>query len=283
MVAGPTAIPSPTLHRAQQILKWVVYSLLLVNFWFYILEDWDRAIHTLTDSSTILAWTREFATSIDEAAWFILLAMLELETYVLDNKTLNRWVTRTLHGIRLLCMIMIAHTVFAWAGTVVDYGATRPVENVSSLCQLADEDVSFVYNLNYTQVDADNCQALSGESRFFWLADDPLVTTQAGLELARDLALVDLIEAFSWLLIILLIELVVRLQDRDITGGALMTVANRTKIALYLVLIGLSIYWASLSHWLYVWDEFLWIAGFAAIEMNISDWRDELLEVNENV
>ena len=43
------------------------------------------------------------------------------------------------------------------------------------------------------------------------------------------------------------------------------------------MLIGIAIYWATLSHWLYVWDEFLWIAGFAAIEMNLSEWRNELL------
>jgi len=33
---------------------------------------------------------------------------------------------------------------------------------------------------------------------------------------------------------------------------------------------------SSLSHWLYLWDELIWILGFAAIEMNVSEWRDEL-------
>jgi hypothetical protein len=28
---------------------------------------------------------------------------------------------------------------------------------------------------------------------------------------------------------------------------------------------------------LYFWDELVWIGGFAAIEMNVSQWRDELL------
>jgi len=75
-----------------------------------------------------------------------------------------------------------------------------------------------------------------------------------------------------------LIELVVRLQEHGISGGTLISVANKVKISLYLILFGLAVYWASLSHWLYTWDTFVWIAGFAAIEMNISDWRDELLE-----
>jgi hypothetical protein len=42
--------------------------------------------------------------------------------------------------------------------------------------------------------------------------------------------------------------------------------------------VAIAIYWATLSHWLYVWDEFVWIAGFAAIEMNISDWRQDILK-----
>jgi hypothetical protein len=32
---------------------------------------------------------------------------------------------------------------------------------------------------------------------------------------------------------------------------------------------------------LYLWDELVWIGGFAAIEMNVSQWRDELLDKQE--
>jgi hypothetical protein len=46
----------------------------------------------------------------------------------------------------------------------------------------------------------------------------------------------------------------------------------------YGVIVLASIYWVSLGHWLYAWDEFLWIAGFVAIEINVSEWRDELIE-----
>ena len=35
---------------------------------------------------------------------------------------------------------------------------------------------------------------------------------------------------------------------------------------------------ASLSHWLYLWDEMLWIGGFMAIDMNLSDWRNEMVD-----
>jgi hypothetical protein len=73
-------------------------------------------------------------------------------------------------------------------------------------------------------------------------------------------------------------EVVIRLQEHGITGGTLISVANKLSVFFYLVLSALAVYWASLSHWLYTWDTFVWIAGFAAIEMNINEWRDELLE-----
>ena len=58
---------------------------------------------------------------------------------------------------------------------------------------------------------------------------------------------------------------------------------NRSKMFLYAILIALGVYWAYLSHWLYFWDELVWILGFSAIEMNINEWRDELQgEQDEN-
>ena len=57
-----------------------------------------------------------------------------------------------------------------------------------------------------------------------------------------------------------------------------MTLARRSQLVLYLSLIAIGIYWASLSHWFYLWDELVWIGGFAAIDMNLSEWRDEIVE-----
>ncbi len=103
-----------------------------------------------------------------------------------------------------------------------------------------------------------------------------IVTDKVGLELERVLAWMDLWEVMLWLLILLAIETVVRLQDRGITEGFILSVANSLKILMYLILLTFGVYWAVLSHWLYLWDELLWVAGFAAIEMNITKWRDEL-------
>ena len=271
---------TPTIdwHKAQQILKWVVYSALLVNWGFYIAEDWNRAIHTLGPDSPFLDWTEEFATTIDMSAWLILLAMLELETYILEDEDWKGWIAKTVHGVRLVCFVMIAHTVFAYANTVIAYGPANVVEDAASFCDVADQGITHVYNLEYTEITSDNCTSFADVDTIYQLGDDPLVATLAGLELERQLAWGDLVEAIAWIVIIAAIELVVRLQERGVTGGGLITTANRVKLACYVLLGLIAAWWATLGHWLYTWDEFVWIAGFAAIEMNISDWRDEIEE-----
>lgn len=266
------------MHKLQQAIKWTVYTLLIINFLFYVFEDWNRALHTLRPESGFLDWTNEFATSLDESAWFILLFMFELETYVLEDEHWTGWVAHTVRGARLICFAIIAHTVFAFTDTVIDYEKTVPVENVTNLCEMAEDDVSYVYNLEYTKVTKESCASLSSATRFFRLGDDPLVTDRDGLILERRLAWADLIEAVVWLAILLAIEIVVRLQGRGVTGGRLITLLTRLKLLLYLTLILIGVYWASLSHWLYLWDELVWIGGFAAIEMNVAEWRQELLD-----
>ena len=108
------------------------------------------------------------------------------------------------------------------------------------------------------------------------MGEDPVVSDLAGLQLERYLVWTDLAEAVIWLLILLSIELVVRLQDRAITSGTTIATTNMIKKFLYLSLLIMGVYWASLGPWLYFWDEIVWILGFAAIEMNVSEWRDEL-------
>ncbi len=271
------------LHKLQQAVKWTVYILLIVNFLFYFLEDLERARHVLHEGSSLFDMTKEFSTSIDESAWFILLFMFELETYVLEDETWKGWVAHVVRGARLACYVMLAHTILAYSDTIIDLSATQPIEGATSLCDVVDEEVSHVYNLEYTEITGETCANLSTAQQFYRVADDPVVTDLAGLNLERDLAAVDLAEAAIWLLILFAIEVVVRLQSRGITGGKLMLTLTRIKFLMYATLIAFGIYWAWLDHWLYLWDELLWIGGFAAIEMNVSEWREEIIEEGESI
>jgi hypothetical protein len=173
---------------------------------------------------------------------------------------------------------MIAHTVYAFVIAFINIQPTVPVENVSDLCDMTSANVSYVYNLEYTDVTDETCSELSDATDFFWVAGNPVVSDAEGLKLERQLAVADLIEVNLWVLVLLAIEIVVRLQGKGISGGALLRGATWAQYIIYAAIFSTGMYWASLGHWLYLWDEFVWIMGFALIDMNISEWRDEIIE-----
>ena len=164
MSPATTSTRTWNAQKIQQVLKWTVYALLLINFAFYIGEDWNRIAYTLTAESTILNWTAEFATSIDYVGWILLLCMLELETYVLEDEDWKGWVAYAVRGVRFGCYAMIAHTLYAAVLATINLQPTVAVENVSDLCGMVDEDVSYVYNLEYTDVTIETCSSLSAET-----------------------------------------------------------------------------------------------------------------------
>jgi len=265
-------------HKYRNWIKWTVYTLLLINFGYYIWEDWMVAAHSLRQGGTFLDWTTSFANTLDETAWFLLLALFELETYAIPDDVFTPALERTLHAGRIVCYVFLAHTIFAYSVNVVDLERKVTVlPEIHSLCELANEEISFASNMDYTLIDEENCRVLSDASEFYQMVVPSVVTDRRGLRIEKELGWVDLIEAITWLLIVLTIEIEVRLQNQDIASGSLMRATDAAKVVLYGILLLAMGYWAYRSLWLYVWDEFVWIAGFAIIEMNVSEWRDELL------
>jgi len=272
--AGQRSVRIKTIFR--QSIKWLVYSLLLVNFLFYFLEELEFASHTMRTGGSLLDWTTAFATTADEFAWFGLLFLFELETYVLSDEALKPWLKRAFHLLRIICYLFLAHTIYAWGAEVFKLETLQADARVSQLCQLAEKEISYTRNLEYTIIDKANCEQLAQGPEFYQV-EGAVYTDQAGFATARQLAWVDLIEALAWLLVLFTIELAVWLQERNITGGRLMMVSFSGK-ALYGLIFGAAVYWAYKGHWFYTWDELLWIGGFFAIELNMKLWREEIIE-----
>ncbi|MEM7000251.1 MAG: hypothetical protein AAF529_05650 [Pseudomonadota bacterium] len=269
------------LRRLQQWFKWTVYALLVVNFGLYLLDDISFSQHTLGPSSTLFDTIGAFATSLAVVAWICLIMSFELETYALEDDQFTPLVTMSLHGVRLFCAAVIAYSIFEFIDYVVQIAPDVPVENASSLCDIADQGLSYVYNIEYTEIVAANCAALSQGTAFYWVDGREVVTDTAGLSLERWLGLSSVAEVLIWMLIILAMEVVVRLQDRGIATGHWLKRLDYSKRVAYGLLVGLALWWASLGHWLYLWDTLLWVGGFAAIEFNVSTWRDELVADNQ--
>ncbi len=267
------------LQVVKQSVKWVVYSLLLVNFVLYLNWDWHGATHALGPAEPLIKWLQAYAASIDYAAWLVLILLFELETYALSDKAFTPLVQRLMHGTRMLCYLFVLHTVYAYSvNTYEVYFKVEEAAGVSDPCQVADGRISFVSNQQYTYLDADNCALMGTGQEYFLLDKGRVIADSASLDRERWLAWLDVIEAVIWLLIMVLIEMTIRLQERGISSGRAITTLNYLKFAGYSALMGMAIHWGLTDLILNFWDEILWIGGFAAIEMNMSDWREEMEE-----
>lgn len=271
---------SDAAHAWQQRFKWAVYTLLLINFVVYIVQDAQYAIFTVPDDPTALDWARAYVTSLDLAAWIVLIASFELETYVLSDRVWTRAVKWSVQGVRLLCYVCILHTTVADTIFLKEFYTAERLPDTPSLCGYTGGDWSFLRNRGYTYIDKDNCARLAEGSSHFMIGGDPVITDRAGLREARVLAWTDLIENVSWLLIVLISEVAVRRYERGIDNG-FARLGNRIKVVLYTMIVCIAIYWASKNQILYFYDEVLWVCGFLAIERNLHDWRWDLLRARE--
>ena len=154
----------------KQSVKWIVYSLLLVNFALYLNWDWHAATHSMAPAEPLMKWLQAYAASIDYAAWLVLILLFELETYILSDEASTLRVQRLMHGVRLLCYLFVLHTVYAYGvNTYEVYFEVEEAQGVSDLCQVADGHISFVSNQQYAYLDADNCASLGTGKDYFLL------------------------------------------------------------------------------------------------------------------
>ena len=264
------------LFGSKQRLKLIVYALLLVNFSNYVLNDIEYALHHSHPAWRWYDWTASFATTIDQLCWFVILFLLEMETYLLSDDVFTKARMQAIHLIKAVCYVWIGHTVIVYALAILDLASATEFVG-TTLCNFSDQGLSFTRNLTYWALDASNCLQLSEDSKFFLFSKGQAITDTAGMHVERQLAWADLFEATVWISILFLIELSVKLQDRGISSSALLSVVTGIKAVLYAALWLIAGYWAYRGHWLFAWDEALWILGFIAISINLANWRRDLM------
>lgn len=252
--------------------------MLLVNWGYYIFNDWQAAQFTVEQGASIADWMNAFATSLDELAWFSMLFLFELETYWLDKETMSRLTRFTIVAIRFASYSFLAHTVYAYSFNYLEFSDAALLPGIQHVCDLVDNDFTFLRNNAYTAIDAASCGSLSAASTLYQVGDNRIITDLAGLQEITFLSYIDIQDALVWLAVVLVIEMTVLLQERGISAGPLITGGNWLTVGLNAVLIMHAVIWAWKGHWVFAWDEVLWIGGFAAIELNLSEWRHDMLD-----
>jgi len=259
-----------------QLFKYTVYALLTLNVFVFFFEEHAAAELQFADGVGLLDIIEAYSATIDTFAWVILLLMFELETWVLNDEQFTRRVAWSLHGLRALCYVFIVYAFYGYVANLQFVLDVVPLASISDLCSLVAGGWSYAATLDeYVAITAANCSSWTDASSFLRYRDLPAVVDVTGsIEIIR-LAWVDVINAAVWILVVVVLEIDVRLQERDRLEGLALRVSNSAKFVLYSALLLAAVYWGVKGDFVDFWDAFLWLVAFVFIELNVFEWRAE--------
>ena len=272
-------VPLLTRPRVAQFIKWFVYISLLINTGWYAWIDHASWVAALPEDASAMDIATQISTSIDMIAWVLLVVFFELETYALPDRYWTKGMLRIVHVLRIICYVAIAFA--AWGYTVEtlnNYEYTQATE-VTAICDVADAGVSAQLDaITWTEITSENCGAMGDDDTFYVLEGEIALIPASALPEIQFLGWFDIINAYFWIIVVLLIEVEVRMQNADRFGGPVMSTLRTAKTLFYLVLIFNCVLWLAYGYYIWSWDAFLWIFGFWAIELNLAEWEIERIE-----
>ena len=267
-----------SINRRQlfQLFKYAVYILLSINIYVFFAEEHLAAAVQYPNGIAAVQFITAYSSTIDTAAWVILLLMFELETYVFEDHHFTKPVTWALHGTRLFCYSFIVYAFYGYIENLVFAYDMLPMVNIDNLCSLAGQQWSYSVDIDeYVEITASNCASLANTSSFFQFGILPATVDAIGLRDIQYLAWVDVINAGVWLIIVAVLEIDVYLQEHGRFEGTALRASTWIKSVAYSVLLLAAIYWGIKGDFVDFWDAFLWLVAFFFIEMNVIEWREE--------
>ena len=262
--------------RLYQLFKYTVYAFLTFNIYLFFDEEFAAAALQFPNGIDALDIIEAYSATIDTLAWVVLLLMFELETFVLDDAQFTRKTTWALHGLRAVCYAFIVYAFYGYIANLAFVVDTVPLADVTDVCALLPGEWSWSATLDeYVRITAANCASWSDAGTFVQFRDLPAIVDLAGLTDIVRLAWVDVINAGVWLLVVLVLEIDVRLQERNRLEGLALRLSSVAKFILYGTLFLAAVYWGFKGDFVDFWDAFLWLIAFVFIELNVFEWREE--------
>ena len=283
---GARAPPSPSLIQDAcsiviatqqnnvpfQWVKYAVYLALLNNVYLFLVEELDSAAALNTSITSVASVFQIFSTTIDTAAWLVLLLFFELETSVLSDQVLRGITGRFIRLIRFVCLITIC--IACWGYFAELYGLLASEALDPARCGELDSSWSLLNKLDeYESLSVDVC----AQGEWVLLSNyDRVVAAPELLQGAIWLAATDFINAAAWILVVAVLEVEVRAvlaakRAVPLIGTAIYPI----KSSLYFVLFAAAVYWGFEGDFLDFWDAVLWLFAFFVIEQNVTSWRQE--------
>ena len=259
-----------------QLFKYAIYTLLTINVFVFFGEEWLAARLEYPQGIPGSEVFKAYAATIDTAAWVVLLLMFELETYVLEDRHWTPTVKISLHALRATCYLFI---IFAFYGYVEDAAyvfQTTALAGISDLCELVGQNWSYATTFGeYAEITTSNCASFSSLGSFVRFDGVAAVVDEPGLAGIHFLAIVDVVNAAVWLLVVLVLEVDVRLQEKDRFEGLALYISTVAKFVLYSILALAVVAWMVTGDFVDWWDALLWLVAFVFIELNVVEWRQE--------
>ncbi|MDX1516050.1 MAG: hypothetical protein R3288_04375 [Woeseiaceae bacterium] len=272
------------INRASlfQVFKYAVYCLLALNIFFFGREEYLAALLQFPGGVPPGQLIEAYASTIDTAAWVVLLLMFELETYLLEDRHFTPAVKRTLHGVRIFCYTFIVYAFYGYVVNVFFVYDTALLGGITDLCAVSADGWSYAIDLDeYVAITAANCTSFSDATAYWHLTRLPALVDYPGLIDIQRLAWTDVINAGVWILIVIILEVDVRLQEKGRFDGLALRLSTAFKVVSYSILFLAAVYWGIKGDFVDFWDAFLWLLAFFFIELNVVEWRHEDLEAGK--
>jgi hypothetical protein len=260
-----------------RVFKYTIYCLLAWNVWMFFQEDLAASAQTFGDNISWQNVVEAYSATIDTFSWVILLLLFELETAVIPDEKLRGGLKWALMAVRAVCYFFI---VWSFYGYCVKFGLVSNVIpfTIDNVCSLVGSEFTYVDDLDeYLPIDAMACQAMAGQE-LLQIDGTRIIGTVAALDAAWKLAVVDIVNAGDWLIIVVLLEVEVFLQIKEKLTDRMMITGKYIKGFFYLILFAAAAYWGLEGDFLDFWDAFLWLVAFIFIELNIFQWHEEVEE-----
>jgi hypothetical protein len=267
-------------HRVFTAFKWLVYSLLAWNAFQFFQEDLAASALTFNHQISWRNVVEAFSASIDTTAWLVLLLIFEFETAILSDDQLKGGVKWFLAVLKAVSYFLIVYSFYGYLNKFFVITTLLPL-SVADACSLLGSGWSYVVSLDdYLPLDAAACATMRGQE-LLQVSGTEIFGTREALDAAWKLAVIDIINSATWLVIVVLLEAEVWMQLRNLLTDRLMKVGKYLKGFFYSILFAAAVYWGFEGSFLDFWDAFLWLLAFVLIELNIFQWHEEVEEEHE--
>lgn len=255
--------------------KYLVYGLLAWNGYMFYLDESLASDVTFSGGMSLSEIIEVHSGSIDTTFWILLVILLELETYVIDDHILKRPAVKwTMISLRSICYLMIMYALYGYI-TKTGFQADMVPFAIASACDVVNQNFSILIAVeDYIPLTAENCQTLAGED-LYRLNGYNIIAPLNDLVYAKNVASIDIINASTWLGIVAILEIDVWYQLKGGLKGTLLRVSNILKVIFYTILFGCAVAWGYTGVLLDFGDAAVWLFAFFFIEMNLFQWQKE--------